>query len=107
MIPFGPWSEESVMNAVPSSPRRRSKRTSFRYVVGSATSVGKTMVRTTSSVVRSTHTSFGPPCSVGRNIGLPVSRIHSRSAGSTTTLCTDTSRSASASDRFSLSSCDG
>jgi hypothetical protein len=41
MIPFGPWSELSVMNAAPASPRRRSKRTSLRQVVGSATSVGE------------------------------------------------------------------
>jgi hypothetical protein len=30
MIPLGPWSEESVMNAAPASPRRRSNRTSLR-----------------------------------------------------------------------------
>jgi hypothetical protein len=30
MMPFGPLSALSVMNATPSRPRRRSKRTSFR-----------------------------------------------------------------------------
>ncbi|MEU0217253.1 STAS domain-containing protein [Streptomyces sp. NPDC006265] len=34
-------------------------------------------------------TPFGPPQEDPANSGFPVSRIHSRSAGSTTTLCTD------------------
>ena len=41
MIPLGPARLESVMNAAPDSPRRRSKRMSFRYVVSSATSAGE------------------------------------------------------------------
>src|SRR4051794_37837874 len=40
---------------------------------------------------RSTQTSLGPPRWTGWNWTLPVSRIHSRSSGSTTTLCTETS----------------
>ncbi len=62
----------------------------------SATSVGNVITWATVSVSRSTRTSFGPPGSVGWNIGLPVSSTQSRSAGSTTTLCTDTNASASA-----------
>ena len=30
MIPFAPFRAESVMNATPSVPRRKSKRTSFK-----------------------------------------------------------------------------
>jgi len=48
------------------------------------------MVCTTVSLARSTQTSFGPPGRVAWNIGLPVSRIHSRSSGATTMLWTDT-----------------
>jgi hypothetical protein len=66
-------------------------------VLGSATDGSKVMTWTTASVVRSTHTSFGPPGFVGWNSGLPVSSTHSRSAGSTTTLCTDTNAPASSS----------
>ena len=56
------------------------------------------MVLKTLSFVKSTPTSLGPPKLEGRRttepllgnlyIGLPVSRIQSRSLGSTTTLCT-------------------
>src|SRR5438067_1956598 len=108
MIPFGPFCEESVMKAMPSllllllllpplpppPPRRRSNRTSLRYVVGRATSCEKRIFLMTLSAVRSMQTSLGPPYLVGWNIGLPVSRIHRRSAGSTTTDCTDTSAAA-------------
>ena len=97
MIPFGPESAESVMYATPASPRRRSKRTSLRYVVGSATSAGKVITWATVSVSRSIRTSFGPPGLVGWNIGLPVSSTQSRSAGSTTMLCTETNAPASSS----------
>src|SRR5215475_5725967 len=91
MIPLGPFCAESVMNAIPSFPRRRSKRTSLRYEVGRATSCGKRIVLITLSVVRSTQTILGPPYLIGLNIGLPLSKIHRRFAGSTTTDCTDTS----------------
>ncbi len=64
-------------------------------MVGSATSGSNRIVCTTVSVVRSTHTSLGPPGFVFVNFGLPVSRIQSRSSGSTTMLCTDTRASAS------------
>ena len=37
-LSFGPWSDESVMKAIPPVPRRRSKRTSFRYEVVSVAS---------------------------------------------------------------------
>jgi hypothetical protein len=63
-------------------------------VVGSATSVGNRIVFATLSVDRSTQTSFGPLCFAGWNIGLPVSSIHKRSAGSTTTLWTETNAAA-------------
>lgn len=66
-------------------------------MLGSATPGSKVITCVTRSVVRSTHTSLGPPADVGRNIGLPVSSTHSRSAGSTTTLCTDTKERASSS----------
>ena len=69
---------------------RRSNRTSFRYVVGRAVPGSRTMVRSTVSVARSMQTSFGPPNVVGANIGAPVSSTQSRSAGSTTMLCTET-----------------
>ena len=40
------------------------------------------------------HSIFGPPGLVGPKLMLPVSRIQSRSCGSITTLCTETSESA-------------
>jgi hypothetical protein len=70
--------------------RRRSNRTSLRYVVGSATSGASTIVCTTVSLLRSMQTSFGPPVTVSWNSGDPVSSTQSRSSGSTTMLCTDT-----------------
>ncbi len=86
---------ESVMNAMPSRPRRRSNRTSFRYVFGRATSAGKTIFLTIWLVLRSTAISLPPVGFTGPNAMLPVSRIQSRlPVGSTTTLWTEISFSA-------------
>jgi len=52
MMPFGPDCDESVMNAIPSRPRLRSKRTSLRYVVLSATSGLKLIVFVTTTLGR-------------------------------------------------------
>ena len=58
--------------------------------MASATSAGKVITWLTVSLSRSIRTSFGPPGRVRWNFGLPVSSTHNRSAGSTTTLCTET-----------------
>src|SRR4051812_2120762 len=65
---------ESVMNARPPSPRRRSKRTSLRYVVSSATSAGTGIVRSIRPRSRSTQTSFAPPSIRGPSSIEPVSQ---------------------------------
>ena len=80
-------SPESVMKAVPDAV---SMRTSFRYEASGATSRSKTYVLSTSSLSRSTTTSFGPSGIAPRSIGLPASSIHSRSRSSMYTLCTQT-----------------
>ena len=62
--------------------------------MGKATDCGKRIFFVTLLVFKSTHTNLGPPYSVGLNNGLPVSRIHNLSTGSTTTDCTDTNADA-------------
>src|SRR5687767_13123537 len=89
-MPFGPLRDESVMKAIPALPRRRSKRTSFRYEPFEAISGGNRIVLNGALVLRSIPTSLGPPGTAPFISGLPVSSTQSRSLGSTTTLCTET-----------------
>ena len=71
------------MYATPALPLRRSNRTSFRYVVFSATSGGNGIVLNTLFVARSTPTSFGPAGqdraeldAAGVQDPQPVGRVH-------------------------------